>query len=335
MQNVITPLYTYDSRPEISLQKMFCVRVNWLPSFRWSQFYSYHSYRHFREMRLCYPESWGTFLCRKIFFWCRDRTALTELEAKVLDIALMLHAEHGGEAQLVYHHVVLHIRNRYLFLEWQLLSALWRSRHGRANLKVQDMFADIKTHVKNWTDEAEVEACLCRSWIKPLIISVWSWNGSCRYYTLSDPIGDTEKFAHKLAQEKGSVEGICSLPGWWSDFGKPSCYGVRGKCLKMYCANVDFYSGFVYILCQASPRNCSPIFAIAPEFPDGALTVWKKSLTLADHPSYKYVGHHKGSSLLWCRTESLHGYLCMDEENDKTGIEKQNYFTVYWTDIRN
>ena len=87
----------------------------------------------------------------------------TELEAKVLDIALILHAEHGGGNNSTFTtHVVTSSGTDTYSSVAASIGSLKGPRHGGANLKVQDMFEDIKAHVKNWADEAEVEAYLAR-----------------------------------------------------------------------------------------------------------------------------------------------------------------------------
>ena len=212
MQRCILTLYTYDSRPEdISAENVLRQSIELIAKLPLIAVYSYHSYRHFRKDETLFirnPQK-GLSLAENILLMLRPDSSYTELEAKVLDIALMLHAEHGGGNNSTFTtHVVTSSGTDTYSSVAASIGSLKGPRHGGANLKVQDMFADIKAHVKNWTDEAEVEAYLCRILNKEAFDhSGLIYGMGHAVYTLSDPREVIlKKFARKLAEEKGMME---------------------------------------------------------------------------------------------------------------------------------
>ena len=249
MQRCILTLYTYDSRPEdISAENVLRQSIELIAKLPLIAVYSYHSYRHFRKDETLFirnPQK-GLSLAENILLMLRPDSSYTELEAKVLDIALMLHAEHGGGNNSTFTtHVVTSSGTDTYSSVAASIGSLKGPRHGGANLKVQDMFADIKAHVKNWTDEAEVEAYLCRILNKEAFDhSGLIYGMGHAVYTLSDPREVIlKKFARKLAEEKGMMEEF-ALYELVERLGSRLVMEQR-KMFKNVCANVDFYSGFV------------------------------------------------------------------------------------------
>ena len=250
MQRCILTLYTYDSRPEdISAENVLRQSIELIAKLPLIAVYSYHSYRHFRRDETLFirnPQK-GLSLAENILLMLRPDSTYTELEAKVLDIALMLHAEHGGGNNSTFTtHVVTSSGTDTYSSVAASIGSLKGPRHGGANLKVQDMFADIKAHVKNWTDEAEVEAYLCKILNKEAFDhSGLIYGMGHAVYTLSDPREVIlKKFARKLAEEKGMMEEF-ALYELVERLGSRLVMEQR-KMFKNVCANVDFYSGFVY-----------------------------------------------------------------------------------------
>ena len=249
MQRCILTLYTYDSRPEdISAENVLRQSIELIAKLPLIAVYSYHSYRHFRKDETLFirnPQK-GLSLAENILLMLRPDSSYTELEAKVLDIALMLHAEHGGGNNSTFTtHVVTSSGTDTYSSVAASIGSLKGPRHGGANLKVQDMFADIKAHVKNWTDEAEVEAYLCRILNKEAFDhSGLIYGMGHAVYTLSDPREVIlKKFARKLAEEKGMMEEF-ALYELVERLGSRLVMEQR-IMFKNVCANVDFYSGFV------------------------------------------------------------------------------------------
>ena len=323
MQRCILTLYTYDSRPEdISAENVLRQSIELIAKLPLIAVYSYHSYRHFRKDETLFirnPQK-GLSLAENILLMLRPDSSYTELEAKVLDIALMLHAEHGGGNNSTFTtHVVTSSGTDTYSSVAASIGSLKGPRHGGANLKVQDMFADIKTHVKNWTDEAEVEAYLCKILNKEAFDhSGLIYGMGHAVYTLSDPREVIlKKFARKLAQEKGMMEEF-ALYELVERLGSRLVMEQR-KMFKNVCANVDFYSGFVYTMLGIPKELFTPIFAIA-RIPGWSAHRLEEILNAGKiiRPAYKYVGHHKEFVVMPDRDPCME-YLCMDEENDKNG----------------
>lgn len=323
MQRCILTLYTYDSRPEdISAENVLRQSIELIAKLPLIAVYSYHSYRHFRRDETLFirnPQK-GLSLAENILLMLRPDSSYTELEAKVLDIALMLHAEHGGGNNSTFTtHVVTSSGTDTYSSVAASIGSLKGPRHGGANLKVQDMFADIKAHVKNWTDEAEVEAYLCRILNKEAFDhSGLIYGMGHAVYTLSDPREVIlKKFARKLAQEKGMMEEF-ALYELVERLGSRLVMEQR-KMFKNVCANVDFYSGFVYTMLGIPKELFTPIFAIA-RIPGWSAHRLEEILNAGKiiRPAYKYVGHHQEFVAMPDRDPCME-YPCMDEENDKNG----------------
>lgn len=323
MQRCILTLYTYDSRPEdISAENVLRQSIELIAKLPLIAVYSYHSYRHFRKDETLFirnPQK-GLSLAENILLMLRPDSSYTELEAKVLDIALMLHAEHGGGNNSTFTtHVVTSSGTDTYSSVAASIGSLKGPRHGGANLKVQDMFADIKAHVKNWTDEAEVEAYLCRILNKEAFDhSGLIYGMGHAVYTLSDPREVIlKKFARKLAEEKGMMEEF-ALYELVERLGSRLVMEQR-KMFKNVCANVDFYSGFVYTMLGIPKELFTPIFAIA-RIPGWSAHRLEEILNAGKiiRPAYKYVGHHQEFVAMPDRDPCME-YPCMDEENDKNG----------------
>ena len=323
MQRCILTLYTYDSRPEdISAENVLRQSIELIAKLPLIAVYSYHSYRHFRKDETLFirnPQK-GLSLAENILLMLRPDSSYTELEAKVLDIALMLHAEHGGGNNSTFTtHVVTSSGTDTYSSVAASIGSLKGPRHGGANLKGQDMFADIKAHVKNWTDEAEVEAYLCRILNKEAFDhSGLIYGMGHAVYTLSDPREVIlKKFARKLAEEKGMMEEF-ALYELVERLGSRLVMEQR-KMFKNVCANVDFYSGFVYTMLGIPKELFTPIFAIA-RIPGWSAHRLEEILNAGKiiRPAYKYVGHHKEFVAMPDRDPCME-YPCMDEENDKNG----------------
>ena len=323
MQRCILTLYTYDSRPEdISAENVLRQSIELIAKLPLIAVYSYHSYRHFRRDETLFirnPQK-GLSLAENILLMLRPDSTYTELEAKVLDIALMLHAEHGGGNNSTFTtHVVTSSGTDTYSSVAASSGSLKGPRHGGANLKVQDMFADIKAHVKNWTDEAEVEAYLCKILNKEAFDhSGLIYGMGHAVYTLSDPREVIlKKFARKLAEEKGMMEEF-ALYELVERLGSRLVMEQR-KMFKNVCANVDFYSGFVYTMLGIPKELFTPIFAIA-RIPGWSAHRLEEILNAGKiiRPAYKYVGHHQEFVAMPDRDPCME-YPCMDEENDKNG----------------
>ncbi len=297
MQRCVLSLYTYDSAPEdTSPGNVLRQSMELIAKLPMIAIYSYHSYRHFRKNETLFIRNpaRGLSLAENFLLMLRPSGKYSELEAKVLDIALILHAEHGGGNNSTFtNHVVTSSGTDTYSSTAASLGSLKGPRHGGANLKVQHMFADIKSHVQDWENEDEVAAYLQKILDKEAFDhSGLIYGMGHAVYTLSDPREVIlKKFAKKLAEEKEMTrefalyELVERLAG--------QLVMKQRQMQKNVCANVDFYSGFVYRMLGIPEELFTPIFAIA------RMPGWSahrlEEITNAGkiiRPAYKYVGMH-------------------------------------------
>ena len=297
MQRCILTLYTYDAKPEdTSPENVLRQCLEMIAKLPLLAVYSYHSYRHFRKDDTLFirnPEK-GLSLAENILLMLRPDGNYTELEAKVLDIALILHAEHGGGNNSTFTtHVVTSSGTDTYSSVAASIGSLKGPRHGGANLKVQNMFEDIKANVKDWSDEKEVENYLRKILNKEAFDrSGLIYGMGHAVYTLSDPREVIlKKFAKKLAEEKGMMKEFALYELVEGLAGR--LVMEQRKLFKNVCANVDFYSGFVYTMLGIPKELFTPIFAIA-RIPGWSAHRLEELLNANKiiRPAYKYVGHH-------------------------------------------
>ena len=258
--------------------------------------YSYHSYRHFRQdenLLIKNPKKEYSF-SENILYMLREDGQFTELEAKVLDIALVLHAEHGGGNNSTFTtHVVTSSGTDTYSSTAASIGSLKGPRHGGANLKVQNMFADLKTNVEHWDNEDEIIDYLQKVLNKEAFDHAGLIYGMGHaVYTLSDPREVIlKRFAQALAEEKGMTEEFELYDRVENIAGK--LIMEHRKLFKNVCANVDFYSGFVYSMLGIPEELFTPIFAIA-RMPGWSAHRLEELINANKiiRPAYKYVGHH-------------------------------------------
>ncbi len=297
MQRCILTLYTYDENPEdISPYNVLRQCLELTAKLPMITIYSYHAYRHFRkgEMLFIRQPQEGLSFSENMLSMLRPDGKYTELEAKVLDIALILHAEHGGGNNSTFTtHVVTSSGTDTYSSMAASIGSLKGPRHGGANLKVQNMFDEIKANVTDWTNEEEITAYLRK------ILNKQAFDGTGliygmghAVYTLSDPREIIlKKFARDLATEKGLMEEFELYDRVERVAG--NLIMEHRKLFKPVCANVDFYSGFVYSMLGIPQELFTPLFAIA------RIAGWsahrlEEIFTAGKiiRPAYKYVGHH-------------------------------------------
>lgn len=297
MQRCILTLYTYDSNPDdispVNVLRQSLELINKLPLIA---VYSYSAYRHFRKeesLVMRNPQK-GLSLAENILQMIRQDGKYTELEAKVLDIALILHAEHGGgnNSTFTTHVVTSSGTDTYSSISASI-GSLKGPRHGGANLKVQNMFRNIKENVSDISDEKELTDYL----IKILDKEVFDHSGLIygmghAVYTLSDPREVILKeYARKLSEEKGKLDEFL----FYERVEKLSAKLIMEKHTvhKNVCANVDFYSGMVYTMLGIPEELFTPIFAIA-RIPGWCAHRLEELLNgnKIIRPAYMYVGHH-------------------------------------------
>lgn len=299
MQRCVLTLYTYDDDPDSiaasNVLRQSLELINKLPLIA---VYSFHAYMHFRKdatLMIRNPKK-GLSLAENILYMLRDDGQYTELEARVLDTALILHAEHGGgnNSTFTTHVVSSSGTDTYSSISASI-GSLKGPRHGGANLKVQNMFADIKEHVSDWNDTEALTQYLSdildkKTFDKSGLI----YGMGHAVYSLSDPREVIlKKYAKKLAEEKGMMDEFALYENVEHIAGR--LIMERRRLQKNVCPNVDFYSGFVYTMLGIPEELFTPIFAIA-RIP-GWCSHRLEELINANRiirPAYKYVGKHTG-----------------------------------------
>ncbi|HZK71246.1 MAG TPA: citrate synthase, partial [Clostridia bacterium] len=199
-----------------------------------------------------------------ILHMLRPDSKYTLLEAKLLDLALVLHAEHGGgnNSTFVARVVTSSGTDTYSVMA-AALGSLKGPKHGGANIKVIQMFEDIKVNVKDWNDDEEIQTYLTKLLNKEAFDkSGLIYGVGHAVYSISDPRAIVFKeYVALLAKEKG-------LENEYRLYEKVELLApeVIGRVRKMYkgvSVNVDFYSGFVYSMLNIPVEMFTPIFAIA------------------------------------------------------------------------
>ncbi len=213
-------------------------------------------------------------------------------EAHVLDVSLMLHAEHGGGNNSTFTtHVVTSSGTDTYSCMAAALASLKGPRHGGANIKVVEMFEDLKAQVKDWEDEDEVRAYLHALLDKRAFDRAGLIYGMGHaVYSLSDPRANVfKRFVKRLSVEKGREEEY-RLYSLVERLGPEVIAGDR-KIYKGVSANVDFYSGFVYHMLDLPVELYTPLFAMARVAGWGAHRIEELiNMGKIIRPAYAYVG---------------------------------------------
>ncbi|MHB1421551.1 MAG: citrate/2-methylcitrate synthase, partial [Bacillota bacterium] len=228
--------------------------------------YGYQALSHYHGNNSLYIHSpkpdLGT--AENILHMLRPDSQYTKLEATLLDLALVLHAEHGGgnNSTFVTHVVTSSGSDTYSVIS-AALGSLKGPRHGGANIKVVQMFDDLKRNINNWDDDSQIEEYI----VKLLRKEAFDQSGLIygighAVYTISDPRAVIFKeHVEQLAKEKG-FEKEFNLYAKLEKLA-PEVIGSNREIHKGVSANVDFYSGFVYRMLDIPPELFTPIFAIS------------------------------------------------------------------------
>ena len=213
----------------------------------------------------------------------------------MLDICLILHAEHGGGNNSTFTtHVVTSSGTDTYSCMAAALASLKGPRHGGANIKVVQMFEDMKRQVKDWKDEDEVRAYLQALLDKKAFDkSGLIYGMGHAVYSLSDPRAKLlRSFVEKLSTEKGRQEDY-QLYSLVERLGPEVIAGER-KMYKGVSANVDFYSGFVYHMLDLPLELYTPLFAIARIAGWSAHRIEELvNMGKIIRPAYQYVGKYQ------------------------------------------
>jgi citrate synthase len=263
----VLTLYAYDSNPnDISPENVLRQCLQLIATFPLISVYGYNAYEHYfggKSLFIHAPEP-EMSTAENILHLLRSSGTYTGLEAKVLDLALILHAEHGGGNNSTFTtHVVTSSGTDTYSAIAAALGSLKGPRHGGANIKVVQMFEDMKQTVRDWKDDEEISTYLAdlldkKGFDKSGLI----YGMGHAVYSISDPRALLfRSFVEKLSVEKGMTEEY----GLYSKVEKlaPKVIGEKRNIYKGVSANVDFYSGFAYHLLGLPLELFTPIFAIA------------------------------------------------------------------------
>lgn len=265
-RSVLT-LYSYDSNPEdISLPNVLRQCINLISIFPMLSVYGYQAHRHYNQNKSLYIHNPKKELstAENILRMLRSDKKYTPLEAKILDLALVLHMEHGGGNNSTFTtHVVSSSGTDTYSAIAAALGSLKGPKHGGANIKVVSMFDDMKKHVHDWKDEEEVSAYLRKLLHKEAFDKRGLIYGMGHaVYSISDPRARIFKqFVKQLADEKGRQKDYRLYE--MVERLAPVIIAEERHIYKGVSANVDFYSGFVYSMLELPLELYTPMFAIA------------------------------------------------------------------------
>ena len=265
-RSVLT-LYSYDDRADdTSIPNVLRQCLQLISLFPLLSIYGYQAYSHYHDGNSLYIHQPVMELsaAENILHILRPDSSYTPLEAKILDIALVLHMEHGGgnNSSFTTHVVTSSLTDTYSTMA-AAIGSLKGPRHGGANIKVVQMFEDMKQNVKDWADEDEVTAYLQALLHKDAFDHAGLIYGvGHAVYSKSDPRAVIFKsFVEKLSLEKG-LEKEFALYSLVERLA-PKVIGAERQMYKGVSINVDFYSGFVYHMLGLPMELYPTIFAIA------------------------------------------------------------------------
>ncbi len=228
--------------------------------------YAYQAYNHYIKGKSLYIHAPKPELstAENILRMLRPDKKYTKLEARILDIALVLHIDHGGGNNSTFtDHVVTSSGTDTYSAMAASLASLKGPKHGGANLKVVKMFDEMKAEIKNWRDDDEIKAYLTRLLNKEAFDhSGLIYGMGHAVYSVSDPRAQIFKgYLGRLAREKGYDEEY----EFYNNVERLATEVItsRRKIYKGVSANIDFYSGFMYRILGLPDQLFTPMFATA------------------------------------------------------------------------
>ncbi len=263
----VLALYSLDDKAEdtsVSNVLEQCIRL--IAYFPLIGVYGYQALSHYHNNNslIIHDPSPDLSTAENILYMLRNDSKFTKLEAILLDLSLVLHAEHGGgnNSTFVTHVVTSSGSDTYSVIA-AALGSLKGPRHGGANIKVVKMFEDMKEQLSDWTDEVEIQKYLSKILNKEAFDKSGLIYGiGHAVYSISDPRAVIFKgYVARLAKEKG-LEDEYNLYAKVEELAPKVIASVR-KIYKGVSANVDFYSGFVYKMLDIPEEIFTPIFAIS------------------------------------------------------------------------
>ncbi len=299
-RSVLT-LYGYDSNPnDTSISNVLRQCMQLISVFPLLSVYGYQAYNHYLRNQSLFihvpdPKKSTAEIVLELL---RPDQKYTDLEARVLDMALVLHAEHGGgnNSTFTTHVVTSSGTDTYSAISAALCS-LKGPKHGGANVRVSKMFEDLKINVRDWEDEDAIRKYLTDILDKKAFDrSGLIYGMGHAVYTISDPRARILKnFTGKLAAAKG-LEDEYELYSRVERLA-PEVIGQKKHIYKGVSANVDFYSGFIYSMLGLPTELYTPLFAIAriagwsahrmEELINGNKIIRPAYMSISTHKDYK------------------------------------------------
>ena len=267
MTRSILTLASYDDRKDdLSIENVLRQSIQLISTFPMLAVYGYHAYNHYERddsMYIHRPDK-ELSLAENFLRMLRPDMKFTPLETHVLDIALLLHMEHGGgnNSSFTTRVVTSSGSDTYSAIA-AAMSSLKGRKHGGANLMVMNMMEDIRAHIKDYHDEEEIEHYLDKILNKEAFDKKGLIYGMGHaVYSLSDPRERVFKgFVEQLANAKGRAEDMALYNN--IERIAPMLIAKERKIFKGVSPNVDFYSGFVYDMLDIPKELYTPLFAIA------------------------------------------------------------------------
>jgi len=259
--------YSYDSNPDcLDIKNVLRQCIELIARFPTMVAYGYQAKCHFYDKKslVIHKPQDGMSTAQNFLHMIRPDSAFTDLEAEVLDLALVLHAEHGGgnNSSFTLHTVASSDTDTYSSIA-AAVGSLKGPKHGGANIKVSAMIEDIMAGVKNWSDDNEVFDYLAKIIRKEAFDrSGLVYGMGHAVYTLSDPRAVIlRQKAEELAKSKSFIDEfnlLCSIERL-----TPQVFAKVKGVEKAMSANVDLYSGLVYKMLNIPKELYTPIFAIS------------------------------------------------------------------------
>lgn len=265
-RSVLT-LYSYDKKAnDTSIPNVLRQCLQLISTFPMLSVYGYHAYNHSHEGEslFIHPPKTELTAAENFLHMLRPDSAFSPLEARLLDLALVLHAEHGGGNNSTFTtHVVSSSGTDTYSSTAASLGSLKGPRHGGANIQVVKMFAEIKEQIKDWKDQDEVAAFLKKLLNKEAFDkSGLIYGMGHAVYSISDPRATVfRKYAELLSKEKGREDEF-QLYRLVEELA-PAVIAEKRKIYKGVSANVDFYSGLAYDMLELPASLYTPLFAIS------------------------------------------------------------------------
>lgn len=270
MMNILSrsvlALYAYDDNPDdISVANVLRQCMQLIAMFPLLAVYGYQSYQHYhngQSLFIHYPDPMLS-TAENLLYILREDGKYTPLEARLLDLALVLHAEHGGgnNSTFTTHVVTSSGTDTYAAMS-AALGSLKGPRHGGANIKVVQMFDDMKTSI-DVTDREQIRGYLTRLVDKQAFDGAGLIYGMGHaVYSMSDPRAEVLREAAQLLSVEKGMEDEFALYRTVEELA-PDIIGHKRKIYKGVSANVDFYSGLVYRMLGLPYELYTPLFAVA------------------------------------------------------------------------